>query len=138
MFDASARTASGTSRNDHLLLAPTVYPLIIDVLLRFGRHRVARTTDVSRMYRAVLLPEHLRDLHWFVWREDLQQPLKDYRMTRLTFGVSASPFAAIMAMRQNAIDHQRNYPLAAQAVMKDFYVDIGLDWADSIDEAIQL
>ena len=43
-----------------------------------------------------------------------------------------------MARRQNAMDHQRKYPLAAQAVMDDFYVDDGLDGADSIDETIKL
>ena len=45
------------------------------------------------------------------------------------FGLSASPFATIMAMRQNAMDHQK-YPLAAQVVMDDFYVDDGLDGAE--------
>ena len=34
--------------------------------------------------------------------------------------------------------HRRKYPLATQAVMNDFYVDNGLDGADSIDEAIKL
>ena len=57
-------------------------------------------------------------------------------MMRLTFGVSASPFAAIMAMRENAMDHQRRYPFAAQAVMNDFYVDDSLYGANSVDEAI--
>ena len=90
------------------------------------------------MYRAVLLPEYQRDLHRFVWRESTQQPLKDYRMTRLTFGVSASPFAAIIPMRLKALDHQGKYPLAAQAVTDDFYLDDSLDGTDSIDEAIKL
>ena len=90
------------------------------------------------MYRAVLLPEHQCDLHRFVWREDPQQPLKNYRMTRFTFGFSASPFAVIMVMRQNTTDHRRKYPLAAQAVMDDFYIADGLDGAESVDEAIKL
>ena len=55
VFDASARTSSGTSLNDHLLAGPTVHSLLIDVLLRFKRYKVALTTDVSRMYLAVLL-----------------------------------------------------------------------------------
>ena len=59
-------------------------------------------------------------------------------MMRLTFGVSAFPFAVIMAMRQNALDHQKRYPLSAQAVMNDLYVDDGLDGAGSIDKAIKL
>ena len=40
-----------------------------------------------------------------------------------------------MAMRQNTIDHQRKYPLAAQAVMDDFYVNDSLDGEDSVDKA---
>ena len=31
--------------------------------------------------------------------------LKDYRMTRVIFGISASSFAANMAVLQNASDH---------------------------------
>ena len=90
------------------------------------------------MNRAVLISEHRLDLYRLVWREDSQQSLKDYRITKLTFGVSASPFATIMAMKQNALDHQRMYPLATQDVIDSFYVDNGLDGADNIDKAIKL
>ena len=138
VFDASAKTTSGTSLNDHLLVGPTVHSSLVDVLLRFRQHKVALTTDVSRMYRAVLLHKEQRDLHRFLWREDPRQPVKDYRMTRLTFGVSASSFAANMALKQNAINHSRSHPRAYQAVIKSFYVDDGLTGADSVDEAVQL
>ena len=121
--------------NDHLLIGPTVHPSIINVLLHFRCHRVALTTDVSWMYRA---HNHQCDMHQFVWREDPQQPLKDYQMTRLTFGVSASPFIVNIAMRQNALDHQKKYPLAAHTILDSFYVDNSLDGKDSVDEAIKL
>ena len=62
----------------------------------------------------------------------------DYRMTRLTFGVSASSFAVNMAVKQNAMDFTLQYPLAAQKVYEAFYVDDGLTGADSITEAIHL
>jgi hypothetical protein len=45
--------------------------------------------DVSRMYRAIALTEANKDLHRFVWRSSSEDTLKDYRMTRVTFGVSA-------------------------------------------------
>ena len=35
-----------------------------------------------------------RDYHRFIWRHDPQEPLVDYRMCRLIFGVSASSFTA--------------------------------------------
>lgn len=47
------------------LVGPTVHYSLIDVLLRFHHHRVALTTDVSRMYRGVELVPSDRDLHRF-------------------------------------------------------------------------
>ena len=57
VFDASARSESGVSLNDRLLVGPTVNASLVDVLLWFRLHRFALTTDVRKMYRAVLLPE---------------------------------------------------------------------------------
>ncbi len=59
-------------------------------------------------------------------------------MTRVTFGVSASSFAANMSVRQNAVDHAHEYPMAKKAVEESFYVDDALTGTDSIEEAIQL
>ena len=59
-------------------------------------------------------------------------------MTRLTFGVSASPSAANMALKQNALDFHQEYPRAAQAALNCFYVDDGLVGADSVEDAICL
>lgn len=138
VFDASAKTSTGVSLNDTLLVGPTVHSSLIDVLLRFRRHRVALTADVSRMYRAIALIDSDKDLHRFVWRNSMQETLKDFRMTRVTFGVSASSFVANMCVKQNALDHELQYPLAAKAVDDDFYVDDGVTGADSIEEAIEL
>ena len=68
------------------------------------------------------------------WRE----PVTDYHMTRLTFGVSASPFAAYMAVKQNAIDFGRQYPQAARVVHESFYVDDGLMGWDTMQEVVEL
>ena len=52
VFDASAKSSTGVSLNDKLLVGHTVHPSLVDVLLRFRFHRIALTTDVSKMYRA--------------------------------------------------------------------------------------
>ena len=90
------------------------------------------------MYRAIELTPSDRDLHRFVWRSNSTEPLVDYRMTRVTFGVSASAFAANMSVKQNAIDHAAEYPQAANVVQTSFYVDDCLTGANTIDEAIEL
>lgn len=85
--------------------------------------------DVSRMYRAVRLTEPDKDLHRFVWRDSPSKVLRDYRMTCVTFGVSASSFIANMCVKQNAIDLGAQYPNVAKQV--ETYVDDYLGGADS-------
>ena len=138
VFDASANSSTGVSLNDILLVGPTIHPPLIDVLLRFRFHRIALTADVSKMYRAIELVPVDRELHRFVWRNNPSEPIRDYRMTRVTFGVSASSFAANMAVKQNAIDHATEFPQAAEVANKSFYVDDCLTSADSVSEAIKL
>ncbi len=86
----------------------------------------------------IALSESDRDLHRFIWRSSPNETLKDYRMTRLTFGVSASSFIVNMCVKQNALDLLMDFPLAAKAVDDSFYVDDGLTGADSIDQAVKL
>ena len=138
VFDASVKSSSGVSLNDTLMVGPTVHPSLTDVLIRFRMHRIALVADVSRMYRAIELVDHDRDFHRFVWRNNPSAPLMDYRMTRLTFGVAASSFVANMAVKQNAIDFSREYPLATATVEQSFYVDDALAGADSVEDAIEL
>ncbi len=138
VFDASAKTTTGWSLNDILLPGPCLYPKITDILIKFRLHRVAVSADISKMFREVELSELDRDLHRFLWRPESGKPLQEARMTRLTFGVTSSPFLATQVLRQVATDHQSEYPAASTVVLEDFYVDDCLTGAESEDEAIQL
>ena len=78
VFDASAFSSSGISLNDKVLVGPTVYSSLVDVLIRFHLHCITLTTDVSRMVR---LEESDEDLHRFVWKRNVSESLRDYHMT---------------------------------------------------------
>ena len=138
VFDASAKSSTGVSLNDALLVRPTIHPPLLGVLFCFCLHRVALVADVDRMYHANELTKPDRDLHRFVCRRNPKDSLLEYRMTRVIFGVSASSFIVNMSVKQNAIDFAMNYPLAIDAVNRAFYVDDGLTGADSTEEAIEL
>ena len=56
----------------------------------------------------------------------------------MTFVVCAASFAANMAVKQNTLDNQQEYPQAAKVAFKAFYVKDGLVGADSVDSAIHL
>lgn len=57
VFDASAKSSTGVSLNDTLLVG---HPPLIDVILRFRLHRVGLTADISKMYRAIELTKNDR------------------------------------------------------------------------------
>ena len=65
-------------------------------------------------------------------------PLKDYRITRVTFGVSLSSFIANMCVKQNAFDIALKYPLACRMVNESFDVDNDLTGADSGEGVIDV
>ena len=138
VFDASAKSSSGMSLNDTLMVGPTVHSQLVDVLLRFRTHKVALTADISKMYRAVELTPSDKDYHRFVWRKEPDQPLRDYRMTRATFGVAASCFAANLCVQRNATELSQEYPLAARVAQDSLYVDDALTGAETIQETITL
>ena len=54
------------SLNDQLLVGPTEYAPLNDVLIRFRKQLYVLTTDVSKMYRAVGLAVEDRDYHRFL------------------------------------------------------------------------
>ena len=90
------------------------------------------------MYREVKLSSEDKDLHRFLWRASPNLPIQDYRMTRVTFGVSASPYLAVKTLQQTAADHGEEYPRATQYINSSFYVDDFLGGASTPQEAVEL
>ena len=138
VFDGSAATTSGTSLNQSLLVGPTLQPTLNNLLLQFRTYPIALNADISKMYREVQLSPQDKDLHRFVWRASPDLPIKDYRMTRVTFGVSASPYLAIRTLQQTADDHGEDYPNVTHHIKNSFYVDDFLGGANTTEEAIKL
>ncbi len=135
MFNASAKSSSSISLNNTLEVGPIVHLPLIDVLMRFQTHRIALTTYVSKMYRAIELVPSDKDFHRFIWWSSLNEPLIDYQMKRLTFGISTSRIIANMAIEQNSEDFA---PLALKVVLESFFVDDGLTRASNYEEAIEI
>ncbi len=137
VFDASARTTSGSSLNDQLLPGPNLYPPLTDVLIRFRCHSSAISADISKMFREILLNAEERDWHRFLFRA-ADNSIRDARMKRLTFGVKSSPFLATQVLRRHAHTHLDSHPTAAQTILNDFYVDDVLSGATSTELAFDL
>ena len=110
VFDGSAVTTSGLSLNNALMVGPTIQPTLSNILLKFRTYPVALNADISKMYREVQLSSEDKDLHRLLWRASPQEPVRAFRMTRVTFGVSASPYLAVRTLQQTAADHGDEIP----------------------------
>ena len=138
VFDASCPTTSGVSLNNILAAGPTLHPNLDTILIRFRSYRVALSGDVGKMYREVMLCQPDRQLHRFLWRSHPDQPVADYCMNRVTFGVTSSPYAAVRTLQQTASDFSPPESKASWHVCQSFYVDDLLAGADTVSETVQL
>ena len=137
VFDASAKTSTHISLNELMAVGPTLQPPLDQTLLRFRMYPVALSGDISQMYREVLLHPEDRKFHRFIWRPDDEQPWQEYEMTRVTFGVTASPYLAVKVLLQAAKDFATS-PEAKYHLVKSFYVDDFLGGAATPEEALVL
>ncbi|XP_058448900.1 uncharacterized protein LOC131428858 [Malaya genurostris] len=115
VFDASAKTSTGASLNEALLVGPVLQDDLLSAILRFRTFPVAMMSDIAKMY-----------------------PIQCYELSTVTYGLSPSSFLATRTLQQLSADEGDSYPLAGPAVLKGFYVDDFIGGAQSITEAIQL
>jgi hypothetical protein len=97
VFDGSAKTSSGQSINDVLLVGPTLQENLYNIMIRFRWHIVAVSGDITKMYLQVALAQKERDFHRVLWM-DKKGNLLTYRMTRVTFGLGPSSHLSIKSL----------------------------------------
>lgn len=140
VFDSSAKHA-GVSLNDVLLSGPDLNNTLIGVLIRFRKEPIAVTADVKQMFYCFTVREDHRDFLRFLWHEknNLDNPVVEYRMTVHVFGNSPSPAVAIYCLRRAALEGEKDYGTDAKTfVMRHFYVDDALASFPSEEEAIDV
>lgn len=138
VFNASAKSPSGLSLNDTLLVGPKLQKNIVTILLNFRLHRVVFTADIKQMYRQILInPDH-KDYQRILWRFSPDEPIQDFRLNTVTYGVSSAPYLAIRTLLQLAKEEKSKFPLAAQVISTDTYIDDVVTGCSSLAEAHEL
>ncbi|XP_037929405.1 uncharacterized protein LOC119663875 [Teleopsis dalmanni] len=137
VFDASAKTTSGHSLNDLMYNGPTVQSELFSILLRFRRPRFVFTTDIEKMYRQVFINPEDRRYQLIIWRSSPNSTIRYYQLNTITYGTRAAPYLATRCLQKIASENKVNYPLGAQILCDNFYVDDGLGGSDSLITAIE-
>ncbi|GFV16807.1 integrase catalytic domain-containing protein [Trichonephila clavipes] len=89
------------------------------------------------MYRQILVnPQHI-DFQRIFWQFKPHDPIISYRLLTVTYGTACAPFLAIRTFHELAKDYNSEFPLAAQSIPENFYVDDFLGGSSTIDSAKQ-
>ncbi|XP_015116120.1 uncharacterized protein LOC107040514 [Diachasma alloeum] len=91
VFDGSARSSTGVSLNDALMVGPTIQDDILGLVLRFRLHNYIFTGDIEKMYRQVLIRPEDTKYQRILWRENNE--IMTYELQTVTFGRSTSPMS---------------------------------------------
>ena len=138
VYDAAAEYG-GTSLNKELLQGPQLNNLLIGVLLRFRKEKVAVAADIESMFHRVACREEDTDaLRFLWWSGGLNDPPSDHKMTVHLFGKADSPCIAAWALQRTASDNEADFDEeVSRAVSRNFYVDDCLFSVPEKEQAIR-
>ncbi|XP_073948966.1 uncharacterized protein [Choristoneura fumiferana] len=138
VFDASCKGKNGISLNDDLMIGPKLQPDLRHLVMKWRMYPICLVSDIVKMYRQVKVTEEDADFQRILWRENSNEVLKEYKLLRVTFGTACAPYLAVKALQQVAIDHGKDYPMASERVLKDFYMDDLMTGCMTVDEGVQV
>ncbi|KAF2904069.1 hypothetical protein ILUMI_02103 [Ignelater luminosus] len=144
VFDALAHAPGFASLNELLYCGENLVQDIMKILLNFRVGKIAITADIEKAFLQIRLSERDRDCHRFLWYKhpitdvNSLSPIQEYRMTRVTFGVTSSPFLLSAALKKLFTIASTDFPETTHRLATSFYVDDLVLTVNSIDDAIKL
>ncbi|XP_059047611.1 uncharacterized protein LOC131843038 [Achroia grisella] len=138
VYDASASSSTGVSLNQVLMSGPKLQKNIEDIILRFRLHKIVFTCDIKQMYRQVRMHDDDCRYQTIFWRASPAEPLKQYELTTVTYGVTSSAYQAIRVIHELAHLNTSQYAEACRVLLADTFVDDIVSGSHCLDSAQQL
>lgn len=138
VFDASAKSRSGTCLNDCLETGPNLNPDLMAVLMRFRLKTVAWIADIEKAFLNIALPEEESNVVRFLWSanpKDPKAPVEAYRWKRVPFGLRSSPFQLRATISKHLKSFKNEHFDLVNEIENQLYVDDLLGGAHDVDEA---
>ena len=138
VFNSSA-VFQGHKLNEYWMKGPDLLNDLFGVVLRFRENQVAFLGDISKMYHRIRIPEMDQHVHRFLWRNLQTHREPDvYVKTVLTFGEKPAPAMAQIALRKTAEEAKEAFPVAAQVIQDNTYMNGICDSVPTTEEARDL
>ncbi|XP_064475786.1 uncharacterized protein LOC135389683 [Ornithodoros turicata] len=140
VLDASSHVPGQPSLNDVLAKGPNLNSDLLRFLITFRSSPIILTADIRKAYLQIHIRPQDRDALRFLWIQELPSAsnpypaVKQWRMTRVPFGASSSPFLLAATLHHHFRACTR-YPLTAARLCTSFYVDDLVVGCDNTQEA---
>ena len=138
VFDASAKDSDKVSLNGVMLNGPNLNPEVPAVLIRFRMRRYALIGDIEKAFLQLSLANEQRDLTRFLWEDPLTNSTIVFRMTRVLFGATASPFLLAATLQHHIMSMEHEHRETCHAIARNFYVDDLAVSASSVAELVAI
>ncbi|CAB0034930.1 unnamed protein product [Trichogramma brassicae] len=112
---------------------PNLLLNIVDVLMWIRSFRLLFATDITKMYRQILVDERDVDLQRIVWVDE-NSAETHWQLKTVTYGTRAAPFLAIRSLLQLVKDEGHRFPSAVDSLTRGRYVDDIFGGADNDDQ----
>lgn len=134
VFDGSCSLDNKLNINEVQCKGPTIQSDLFSIIARFRTFTYVITADIEKMYRQVWVhPDH-RQFQRILWRSDPQEKLEQYELNTVTYGLTSSPFLATRSLYQLGVENESKYPLEADIIKNNFYVDDLLTGLNSVND----
>lgn len=120
--------------NDFLAIGRVEQTDLTSLLVKFRFFKYVFTSDIEKMYKQILVDEEQTDLQRFVYRFGPNEPLREFRLKTVTFGMANAPYIAIRVLKELAERVADKYPVASSIILSCMYMDDVLGGCHSIDE----
>lgn len=97
VFDASCKTNKNISLNEIQLVGEKLQRDLHEITMRFRRFPIAINADIKKMYRQVKIIPKQWNLQRIFWRKDTEEPIREYCITRVIYGMASAPHCSVRA-----------------------------------------
>ncbi|XP_073811753.1 uncharacterized protein [Musca autumnalis] len=137
VFNASCPSSNGLSLYDMLHTGPVLQNDLTLLILNWRSYRYVFNGDIQKMYRQIRVNSAHTPYQRILFRKNPGDPIQDFELQTVTFGVNSAPYLAIRTILQLANDIQKQFPLASKILRTSMYVDDALVGAHDVPSAIQ-
>ena len=109
--------------NDKILSGLDLLHGLIGTTFRFRAGLTALTADIESMFLQVQVHEQDRSCLKFLWRPRTNVPVQIYEYQSHAFGSKSSLICKNYALKRVALDNEEIYPIAANAIQNNLYMD---------------